>query len=215
MSTVAETIPAKADRPAIDGPRTLHPSDAGRRIAFADFIFCDFQDGCLYELSRGVIIVTEVPDLWHGQIVSRLSDCFFHHEEARPGTIYYRASGWNCRVRTPGLQSDRHPDQAVYLRPPPDDGPKLWTRWAPDLVVEIVSEGGEERDYVEKREEYLRAGVREYWILNPATRILHALQRAGDVWEEVTVAADDLYRCPLLPGLEVRPVELFGPAATA
>lgn len=85
-------------------------------------------------------------------------------------------------------------------------------RWTPELVVEVVSEGGEERDYVEKREEYLRAGVREYWILNPVTRILHALQRAGDVWHEETVAADALYRCPLLPGLEVRPGDLFGPA---
>ncbi len=120
-----------------------------------------------------------------------------------------------CRLRLPAMKCDRHPDQAVYLSPPPDEGPKLWTRWAPDLVVEIVSVGGEERDYGEKREEYLRAGVREYWILNPATRVLHALQRAGDTWQEVTVTADDLYRCPILPGLEVRPADLFGPVEAA
>ena len=45
------------------------------------------------------------------------------------------------------MQSDRHPDQAVYLLPPPD-GPRPWTRWVPEIVVEVVSEGGEDRDYV-------------------------------------------------------------------
>ena len=141
----------------------------------------------------------------------RTTRLFVVFDLQNPGVIYYLAAGSDCRLRLPAMSCDRHPDQAIYLSPPPDDGPKLWTRWAPDLVVEIVSEGGEERDYVEKREEYLRCGVREYWILNPATRVLHALQRAGDVWEEVTVAADASYRLPAParlgspPGRPVRP----------
>ncbi len=57
-----------------------------------------------------------------------------------------------------------------------------------------------------------RTGVREYWILNPKTRILHALRRAGDVWDEKTVTADEVYRTTLLPGLDVRPGDLLGPA---
>src|SRR4051794_21915904 len=77
-----------------------------------------------------------------------------------PGVINYQASGSDCRLRLPRMQSDRHPDQAIYLDPPPE-GRRLWARWVPHIVVEIVSAGGEERDYVEKREEYLRAGVRE------------------------------------------------------
>ena len=200
---------------ALEGPRTLRPSDAGRRMAFEDFILCDFEDGCFYELARGIIVVAEVPGVPHGRIVYRVGRLFYRYEELHPDRINYRAGGMECRLRLPAMSCDRHPDQAVYLSPPPDEGPKLWTRWAPDLVVEIVSAGGEERDYGEKREEYLRAGVREYWILNPATRILHALRRAGDTWQEETVTADGLYRCPILPGLEVRPVDLFGPIEAA
>ncbi len=81
----------------------------------------------------------------------------------------------------------------------------------PHIVVEVVSRGGEDRDYVEKREEYLRVGVTEYWILDPARRQMLVLQRAGDVWEEVIVAANAAYQTHLLPGLEVRPGKLFGP----
>src|SRR3954447_1327528 len=117
-------------------------------------------------------------------------------------------------MRLPGMQSDRHPDQAVYLLPPPpDESP--WTGWVPEIIVEVVSPGGEDRDYVEKREEYLRAGVAEYWILDPIKRQLLVLQRAGDVWEEVVVAPGTVYRTRFLPGLEVRPEELLGPEAEA
>ena len=206
---------ALADFPALDGPRTLRPSDAGRRMAFEDFVLCDFEDGCYYELARGIIVVAEVPGIPHGRVQYHVTRLFVLYDDAHPGVINYQASGSGCRIRLPAMKCDRHPDQAIYLLPPPDSGPRVWTRWVPDLVVEIVSEGGEERDYAEKREEYLKAGSREYWILNPMTRILHALQRAGDVWEEVTVTADMAYTCPLLPGLIVRPIDLFGPLETA
>jgi Uma2 family endonuclease len=76
----------------------------------------------------------------------------------------------------------------------------------------VVSGGSEVRDYNEKREEYLRAGVREYWILDPRPRILLAQRRLGDVWQDFLVPADAVYRTHLLPGLEVRPGELLGPA---
>ena len=100
------------------------------------------------------------------------------------------------------------------LNPEPK-GPRPWARWVPHIVVEIVSEGGEERDYVEKREEYLLIGVSEYWILDPIKRQLLVLQRAGDIWEEVVVLPGMVYQTHILPGLEVRPEELPGPAEDA
>jgi Uma2 family endonuclease len=57
----------------------------------------------------------------------------------------------------------------------------------------------------------LRAGIGEYWILDPGSRLLHVLQRADDVWVEVMVPTGAVYHPHLLPGLEVRPEELFGP----
>jgi Uma2 family endonuclease len=190
--------------------RRIGPADHGQRMTLDEFIDADFEEGWLYELARGVVVVTEVPGLNHGQIVRRLARLFIYYDDQHPGVIRYGAGGGECRLRLPGMQCDRHPDQAIYLSAPPP-GAKLWTRWVPHIVVEVVSEGGEERDYVEKREEYLRAGVSEYWILDPAARSLRVLQRAGDVWEEVVVAADATYLTHLLPGLEVRPAELLGP----
>ena len=50
-----------------------------------------------------------------------------------------------------------------------------------DLVVEVVSEDAEsrERDYVTKRAEYARAGIAEYWIVDPETSLITVLTLSG------------------------------------
>ena len=182
-------------------------------MAFDDFIQADFQEGWLYELARGIVVVTEVPGIHHGRIVQRVARLFHRYDDAHPKFINYLAGGGECRLRFPFMRSDRHPDQAIYLHPDPE-GPNLWARWVPELVVEIVSASGEDRDYVEKREEYLLAGVREYWILDPKRRRMLVLLRRADAWEEHLFGEDGIHRTELLPGLEARVGELLGPPAT-
>jgi Uma2 family endonuclease len=53
-----------------------------------------------------------------------------------------------------------------------------------DLVVEVVSPGDENRnrDLVEKRENYARAGISEYWIVDPESRTIMVLALEGGVY---------------------------------
>jgi Uma2 family endonuclease len=44
---------------------------------------------------------------------------------------------------------------------------------APDLVVEILSPSTAKRDIKDKRKLYQRAGVREYWIVDPVHKTVH------------------------------------------
>jgi Uma2 family endonuclease len=189
----------------------IGPADHGRGMTLEEFVEAEFEDGWRYELARGVVDVNEIAGPWHGRIVDRVARLFIHYDEQYPGRINYRAGSGECRMRLPGMVSDRHPDQAIYLDPEPS-GPGVWTKWVPHIVVEVVSPGGEQRDFGEKREEYLRVGVREYWILDAIGRRMHVLVRAGDTWEETIVPETGIYHTVFLPGLEVRPAELFGPA---
>ena len=189
----------------------IGPADQGRELTLDEFIDADFEPGWLYDLARGRVDVTEIPGLNHGMIVLRISEMFGDYNRTHPGLIKYRGGGAESRLRLPGMVSDRHPDHAVYLDPPPRRKRGPWTSWIPHIVVEVLSVGGEQRDLVEKREEYLRIGVHEYWILDPKARTFTALKRAGDVWEEVKVAPGAVYATHFLPGLEVRPDDLFGP----
>ncbi len=127
--------------------RRIGPNDHGQRSTLDEFIEADFEDGWLYELARGVIDVTQVPGPHHGMIVQKLSDVLTVYDLAHPGLIKYRPWGGACRLRLPGMQSDRHPDYTIYLDTSPP-GPSPWTRWIPHIVAEVISRGGEDRDYV-------------------------------------------------------------------
>src|SRR4051812_25038269 len=191
--------------------RTIGRADHGRRMRLADFINADVEEGWLYELARGRVVATEIPGPNHGLIVMRLADQLAFYARDHPGVIKYRGGGSECRVRLPGMVSDRHPDLAVYLSSMPP-GPSPWTEWVPSLVVEVISKGSRRRDDVEKRDEYLRVGVLEYWVIDPKKREMRVHSRAGDTWRITTVRANAVHRPHLLPGLEVRPADLIGPA---
>lgn len=51
---------------------------------------------------------------------------------------------------------------------------------APDWVVEIVSPSSKRMDYYIKLFKYRTAGVREYWIVNPATKRVMVYNFQGD-----------------------------------
>ncbi len=151
--------------------------------------------------------MVDIPGPPHGRIVDELDLIIAAWRMAHPGVTSYLGTGDRCALRLAGMQSERHPDLAIYLSPAPDPV-NPWERWVPDIVIEVVSEGGEKRDYEEKRREYLAAGVREYWIIDPAKRAALILLRAGDVWQERRPA--ETYETTLLPGMSLDLVRLFG-----
>jgi Uma2 family endonuclease len=51
---------------------------------------------------------------------------------------------------------------------------------APDWVIEILSPYTSRRDMAEKRSLYERHGVREYWIVDPGNKYVHAYRRRED-----------------------------------
>ena len=51
---------------------------------------------------------------------------------------------------------------------------------APDLIAEILSPSTQRRDRLEKYNLYQRAGVREYWIVDPETKTVQVCVLEGD-----------------------------------
>ena len=191
--------------------------DRGQRMGLEAFAEAEAQEGHLYELARGVIEVVDVPNLAHGNVVDNIYGQVWSYRSSQPDQIQYVGTGASCKLLLPGMQSERHPDIAVYLCPPPKLEP-IWQYWVPEIVIEVVSPGGEKRDYEEKREEYLAAGVREYWIVDPAADRVLILRRMGDRWEELPRPLTGTYSPPLLPSLRVDLSEIlnaYRKAATA
>src|SRR5262249_53000644 len=137
---------------SIATPTRIGPADHGRAMTIEEFREAEEEEGYRYELARGVLEVTEVPSDPHGQIVSNILRALARHDQAPPGlTLRYGGAG-EFRLWLPGMISGRNPDVAVVLRGTPRD---QRGRRPPALAIEVVSEGGETRDYETKRQEYL------------------------------------------------------------
>lgn len=59
---------------------------------------------------------------------------------------------------------------------------------APRLVVEIVSPGepgsdNYNRDYIEKRQEYAKRGIPEFWLVDPVRAVVFVLTLVGDTYQ--------------------------------
>ncbi len=176
------------------------PQDAGRRMSLADFDTAEAQPGYNYELSKGVVVVSDVPNPPHLAQLNAIRRQLAAYDLTNPNVIHAIAGGGECKLLLWDQESERHPDIAVYKSPPPEEN--VWTTWIPDLVIEIVSPGSEQRDYVEKREEYLSFGVREYWIVDASREEVLVLRRRGTRWTPRTVRPPEVYRTKTLPGFE-------------
>lgn len=179
-------------------PIRIGPADHGREMTLLEFLEAEELDGYRYELARGVLEVTEVPNDPHGDVVANAYDAISRYRRDHPGVIRRYGGGSEFRFWLPGMVSGRNPDLAVVLRGAPKD---FRGRRFPALAAEVISRGSIHRDYVAKREEYLAYGLLEYWIIDPIKRQVTVLTRRGDVWDEQVVRDDQVIPSLVLPGL--------------
>ena len=121
-----------------------------------------------------------------------------------------RAAGYAAKVIFMGLKTavsdTRHRDPDVQMLLDRNDPRRARRNWSgTDLAVEVVSPDDPRRDYVVKRRDYLAAGVKEYWIVDPRprTRRITVLNRADGDWRERVFADGETATSELVAGLTV------------
>ncbi len=159
----------------------------------------------IIELSEGVLIMPPHPTDTHQRIVGALYRYIHAFVETHNlGTVRFAPLPvrlWVGKIREPDIlfvshaHADRIDEQAY--------GP-------PDLVVEVLSPGTWRADRGEKFLEYARAGVAEYWLVDPEARTIEVF-----VLEEGTYALlgkfnpGEAARSKVLAGFEVMVEEVF------
>lgn len=116
------------------------------------------------ELIEGRLYYMSAPSRMHQRILGIMYNKIFNYISAQNGSCEAYPAPFAVK-----LFNDRddtvEPDISVICDPE-----KLTDRGctgAPDWIVEIISPGNPEHDYVRKLNLYLDAGVREYWIIDP------------------------------------------------
>ena len=165
-----------------------------------------FDEPWRYEREDGRLIVMSPDSKQHDDCSEPFRDHLGAYKLARPDLVEQVISeAW---VRVHG-GTDRIPDIAVFLvgdRPDPPRPDRV-----PAIIFEIVSPDKEsrDRDYIEKRAEYHRLGVREYVIIDRFQQIVTVLSYAPIGYDERILNVDDTYESPLLPGLMIPLTEVL------
>jgi Uma2 family endonuclease len=138
-----------------------------------DFLALDTNH--LVELSNGRLEVLPMPTTTHQRIVVYLYSMLAAFTEAHDlGEVLVAALPvrlWRGKIR--------EPDVVFMLKEHADRiGEEFWK--GADLVMEVVSGEGKDRrrDLVKKREEYARARISEYWIVDPREEKITVLRLA-------------------------------------
>ncbi len=167
------------------------------------------DDGKRYEIIEGVLYEVTGPKPPHAIVLIAVIDLL-----ARPvqeaGGIRLAAP---IDVFFPGADPVQ-PDLLVLLRGDLADIGADGVVGPPDLVIEVLSPSTRGHDILTKRALYARAGVREYWLVDPDARSVEVLVLAGNALQSVLVAAGgEPVRSTLFPDLTFPASAVFeGPA---
>lgn len=153
----------------------------------------------IVELSEGRLIISPSPSPKHQKISSKLH--FFLYNFVLNKNLGEVVSApmdtklYEGVIRQPDIEfmGNEHLDRITD---------EIWG--VPDLVMEILSEGTEKEDREKKFKEYQKAGVLEYWIVDPLNHCIevytleNAIYRLFGKWEKGEKA-----KSKLLDGFEV------------
>jgi Uma2 family endonuclease len=162
-----------------------------------------------YELVSGELRVSEPPGWSHGVIAARLaSRLAVHAGTHRLGDVVVE-TGFVLR-RNP--DTVRGPDVAFVRagRAPGAAGAHRFFEGAPDLAIEVVSPDDRAWEIGEKVEEYLVAGTRLVWAVDPRNR--HVVVHTPDRIARLLRAGDALDGADVVPGFRLALDDLFAPA---
>ena len=179
-------------------PLILGRQDEGRPVTADEFAAALFDEPWTYERVRGRLVVMSPEGKRHVRTSSPWLTRLIAYKIEHPGIVDEVVPQPWIRI---DADNDRIGDLGVYLF---HEGRDLdIPDQPPDLMFEIISPGSRKRDYVEKRAEYHRAGIREYVVIDRGKQRVTVLTHDAGEYREQVLTRTDIYRSPLLPGFEV------------
>lgn len=155
------------------------------------------DDGKRYEIIEGELHEMPAPNALHAGAITNLITLLAPFVLALGGV--WRTAPMDVFMRG---ADPVQPDVIVLL---PDGRAWISLRGVegpPDLIVEVLSPSNRGHDTLTKRALYGRAGIREYWIVDPEARTIEVLALAADaLHSRGIVSGEALVVSPLLPSV--------------
>jgi Uma2 family endonuclease len=186
----------------------LRESDYEDHFTYADYCQWDLAEGERYELIAGSACVMSSPNDMHQAISMELSRQISNFLRNKPFRVF--AAPYDVRLFYDEKGQDDtvlQPDISVIC----DEkkrGPE-GCRGAPDMVIEILSPSNTSEEHIRKFNLYLKAGVREYWIVSPKEKIVQVNLLKNNGYHSVIYKADEAPPVSILEGLFITLSDVF------
>jgi Uma2 family endonuclease len=184
------------------------PVGAGaQRYSVADYEQLADDDAVTIELVQGFLVREPAPGAEHGRIQTRIARLLDEYAEAGGRGVVLSNAGFLLVEHPPTV---RAPGVAFIARSRAPSGvlePGFW-RGAPDLAVEINSPSNTASDTLQKVSDYLDAGVRLVWVVDPPTATVTVYRSRQDI--ELLPRDSTLDGGVVLPGLRLTVADLLG-----
>ncbi|MDR2608684.1 MAG: Uma2 family endonuclease [Treponema sp.] len=177
------------------------------RYTYADY--SAWETDKRYEIINGEAYMMSAPSVNHQIVSGELFGQFWNFLKGKPCQVF--AAPFDVRLFPRDDESDDtvvQPDLLVIC-----DASKIADgkacRGAPDMVIEILSPSNTEIPLLRKFTKFLKAGVREYWIIDPETKNIqvHILERGDDEPPEHYISRvysnAEALAVSILPGLRI------------
>jgi Uma2 family endonuclease len=164
------------------------------------------DDGWRLELVRGQVIREPPAGFEHSGIAVHIASILIAFaREHGLGKVVGADAGFVLSVEPPTV---RAPDVAFVSEERLTFDPKRFAPLAPDLTVEVVSPSNTMSEIHEKVLDYLDAGTRLVWVVDPGPRTI-VVYRSRD---EIRLITEDgeIDGGDVLPGFRLKVSELFG-----
>ena len=157
------------------------------------------------ELVRGLLVVRELPGMRHARVAMDLALALGAHVRAAALGRVYAEAGFKLASNPDTV---RGPDIAFISRGRiPDPEPTGFAGFAPDLVVEVISPGDRAGEVLAKVADWISAGTRVVWVLDPARRVARVYRADGT--EQILTADESLDGGDVVPGFSCSLREIF------
>jgi Uma2 family endonuclease len=191
--------------------KVFTPTDDQAWPAQGEWTYEDYlrlpDDGRRYEIIEGVLYMVNAPNYEHQFIVTQLLLQLGGFVQAQNlGLVLTAPFEVHLSPASRPVQPDLVFIKAASL---PNENIAAF-EGAPDLVVEVLSPASLRTDRHIKFDAYERAGIPEYWIINPKTRSIEVyILSGGEYALQGEFLSDDVITSQVLVGLKVVTAMLF------
>jgi len=177
---------------------------------WSEWDYMQLRPNRVVEYDHGYVEIHDVPSQSHQLVLAYLYQALLAFVTAHKlGLVLFaplRVKLWEEKFREPDIvfmsaENAARRDEDYWL--------------GADLVMEVVSEGAEnrERDLEKKRHDYAQAGIPEYWIIDPQEGRLTVLKLDGNIYAvHGEFTSGDTATSALLPDFGVQVDAVFAAA---